>query len=179
LGNALPHAQFGEHHARVVDADPDRVWSALHEVRWGDLRLTRPLMAVRLGWRRTAGAPRMVDAGPGAPIHRDPPRTMSSGLVGQPWHAVPRMGPAMASLDDLRDFDEPGWLKFGMEWTLSPLAGGRTLVETVTLCAATDEHSRRRFSAYWTLIRPFSGLIRRELLGVVARAVSEEPGRSG
>ena len=85
----------------------------------------------------------------------------------------------MASLDDLRDFDEPGWLKFGMEWTLSPLAGGRTLVETVTLCEATDERSRRRFSAYWALIRPFSGLIRRELLGVVARAVSEGPGRSG
>jgi hypothetical protein len=56
---------------------------------------------------------------------------------------------------------------------LSPVAGGRTLVETTTLCEATDDVARRRFAAYWLVVRPFSGLVRRDLLHVLARAVRD------
>jgi len=75
----------------------------------------------------------------------------------------------VTSLEQLRAFDDGGWLKYGMEWVLSPVAGERTLVETVTLCEATDPAARRRFGAYWGLIRPFSGLVRRDILAALAR----------
>lgn len=173
LAAALPGAQFAEDHARVLDATPEQVWDALHAVRWRDLTFTRPLVWVRLGPSLEREAARMVDVGPGAPIHEDPPHTMSSGFVARPWKPVPEMGPPMRDLDALRAFSEPGWLKVGMEWVLSPVAGGRTLVETTTLCEATDDVARRRFAAYWLVVRPFSGLIRRDLLRVLAGAVRE------
>src|SRR5438309_608815 len=46
--------------------------------------------------------------------------------------------------------------------------------ETRVLCA--DVTTRRRFRAYWTLIRPFSGLIRQEMLAAVRSAA--ESGQS-
>ena len=36
---------------------------------------------------------------------------------------------------------------------------------------ATDTRTRVRFAIYWAIIRPGSGLIRRDMLGAVARAV--------
>ena len=44
-------------------------------------------------------------------------------------------------------------------------AQGKT--ETRVYCL--DEVSRKRFKLYWMLIRPFSGLIRREILQAVKR----------
>lgn len=179
LARALPGAQFAEGHARVIPAPPERTWQALHALRWRDLRLTVPLMAVRMA---AAGRParglrdlnrRLVDPpSPATPVFEDPPRVSASGMIGRPWTPRPTIGPQVATLDELRAFDEPGWLKYGMEWVLSPLPGDRTLVETVTLCEATDASARRRFTAYWMVIRAFSGLIRRDILAAVARAVA-------
>jgi hypothetical protein len=51
------------------------------------------------------------------------------------------------------------------------LPGGRTFVETATLCEATDAVARRRFAVYWKGIRVFSGLIRRDILAALDRTV--------
>lgn len=175
LAAALPGACFGEHHARVVDAAPEAVWDALQALRIRDLRLTVVLAGLRgLGGPGALGH-RLVDPpSPAAPVHEEPPRVSTSGFVAQPWTPVPRRGPAMRDLAALRAFEEPGWLKCGMEWTLSPVAGGRTLVETTTLCEPTDDAARRRFAVYWAVIRPFSGLVRRDVLAALARSVAAE-----
>ena len=51
---------------------------------------------------------------------------------------------------------------------MNPRARG-TFLSTETRVVATDARTRRAFAAYWFLIRPGSGAIRRELLRVVAR----------
>jgi hypothetical protein len=56
-----------------------------------------------------------------------------------------------------------------MDFRLHPLPGERTRLETTTRCEPTDDDARRRFARYWGLIRPFSGLIRLDLLRAVAR----------
>ena len=170
LAQALPNAQFAEWHSRVLGATPERAWDALHELRWTDLRLTRPLMTIRMGAATRSLNRRLVEApSPAAPVHEDPPHASVSGMIGKPWRIRPIVGPAMTGLDQLREFNEPGWLKFGMEWVLTPLPGGRTFVETATLCEATDAGARRRFAAYWALIRVFSGFIRRDILASMER----------
>ncbi|MGH3447430.1 MAG: hypothetical protein ACRDP4_07380, partial [Nocardioidaceae bacterium] len=67
--------------------------------------------------------------------------------------------------------------KYGMEMLLVPLSGGRTLVETATICEATDVRARRRFGAYWSLIRVFSGVVRRDMLAGIQRKCAR-PGRN-
>jgi hypothetical protein len=55
-----------------------------------------------------------------------------------------------------------------MEFRLAPTRQG-TFLSTETRVVATDARTRRAFAVYWFLIRPGSGVIRRELLRVVAR----------
>ena len=66
-------------------------------------------------------------------------------------------------------FDEPGWAKAAWNFRVEPAAGGGAAVTTETRVLCTDERSRRTFRCYWLLIRPFSGLIRHEILRLLRR----------
>ncbi|MFX0537881.1 hypothetical protein ACQBAT_03875 [Ornithinimicrobium sp. Y1847] len=166
----LPGAEFGEFHHGVIDAGPEEVWRALHLVRWSDLRLSKPLLLAR-GFGAGPGMDRGVLATfepLGVTVGQPPTRTFVA-MVGRPWSPVPGSR-TVSTPEEVADFAEPGWLRYGMEWHLVPLPGDRTLVETWTVCAPTDATARRRFRAYWTVVRPGSGLIRREIIGAVRRA---------
>lgn len=168
---ALPNAEFGSVYGRAIDAPVERVWEVLFDLRWSDLTLSKGLVRARYPWRRpVALSGRLVEPpSPGAPIHSDAPRCSTSGFVSRPWQANPGRGPAMSGLEELRAFREPGWLKLGMDMQLTELPGRRTYLQTVTLCEPTDETARNRFRAYWTVIKPFSGLIRLDVLAATAR----------
>ncbi|AKT51690.1 hypothetical protein [Arsenicicoccus sp. oral taxon 190] len=168
LASAIPRSAFTEHHDTVVAAPPTRVWDALMTTRWADLALARPLFAIRsLGRLELANTLVTDPRGPGRPIHVDPPHYYSSGMVGRPWEPRADAQRPIESLDQLREFAEPGWLRYGMDFRLTPLPGSRTHLETTTRCDPTDEVARRRFRAYWAVIRPFSGLLRRDLLRAI------------
>lgn len=47
------------------------------------------------------------------------------------------------------------------------VSGGELTTETRVF--VTDDRSRRLFTGYWVVIRPFSGLIRRQWLAAIAR----------
>lgn len=169
----FPGAQFGEHHSRVVRADPSAVWDAILGLRWSDLTITKPLILLRglgvggLGMRGMDR--RLLDGtGPVAPILLDRPRELVAVAIDRPWQLRPEAGPTIGDPAGFTAFAEPGWLKQGMDFVLTPVVGG-TRVDTSTLCEATDRDAERRFRLYWLLIRPFSGLIRRDILAAVDR----------
>lgn len=98
-----------------------------------------------------------------------PERRWVGARIGRPWKLAPELAPDPASLAELHAFDEPGWLKFGMEFVLTPTDAGTVVVQTSTICEATDSVAARRFRAYWAVIGPFSGLIRADMLAAIAR----------
>lgn len=172
LARTLPAARFGEWHAAVLRARPEAVWRAVHEIRWRELRLTLPLLLLR-GFGPALDAPCFQTlAARGAQLS-DPPRESAFVVVGRPWRLRPGFLPdAPRTMREVRDFAEPGWLKYGMEWRLTPLDAERTLVETATLCEAGDAAARRRFAPYWALIRLPSGLVRRDMLAAIRRRLA-------
>lgn len=170
LVSALPGAQFTEHHVRVIATGQERVWRALHEVTWDDLTVSGMLLRLRFASRSPFSGKRLVEPpGPGVPIEEEAPRWLTSGMIGRPWNPRPTPGPRVRSLAELSAFDEPGWLKYGMQWQLTALPGGRTRVTTTTVCEATDRSAYRRFRRYWTAIRLFSGLVRLDMLHALDR----------
>lgn len=170
LSSALNDPAFGEHHHDVVDAPIDTVWHALTTTTWSDLHMLRALWRIR----SPRGGPLLGSSflstlSSHAVTAEDPPHSTLFALVGKPWSPVPRFVP-LTTLDEVPAYREPGWLKYGMEWRLTPLEGDRTLLETRTLCQPTDARARRVFACYWTLIRVGSGLIRRDMIATVGNA---------
>ncbi|MDO4888392.1 MAG: hypothetical protein Q3979_06775 [Actinomycetaceae bacterium] len=168
LASVLPGAQFHERHSATIAAPVEQVWDGLMTLRWLDLRAGRPFLLAR-GFGPSLEQTWVQTFAPFSIFETEPPHRVLFATIGRPW--TPRGGTRSAptSLDEVRDFGEPGWLKYGMDFHLTALPGGWTFAETSTLCEATDAAARRKFRAYWSVIRPASGLIRRDILATIQR----------
>jgi len=95
------------------------------------------------------------------------------GAVARPWQHRPARSD-IASLEEFACFAEPGWTKYLTDFQLQPGNGGVQLT-TETRGYSTDSRARRRFAVYWALIRPASGLVRRDMLATVRRRATPQP----
>ena len=91
------------------------------------------------------------------------------GLVGRFW--TPSGHLLRVDANDFRDFQRPGYARAAWNFSLSGMEDGATRLATETRVQCTDSTSRRRFRLYWTVVGPFSGLIRREILRSIKRDV--------
>lgn len=174
LARTLPASRFSEWHGTIMRAQPEAIWRTLLAMRWSDLRAARPLLLAR-GFASSIGEGCLSTfAAVGAATSEHPPHNFTLGFISQPWRPSMPVTPA-ADFQALREFNAPGWVKIGMEWRLTSLDDARTHVETSTLCEATDAAARRRFAAYWTVIRGPSGLIRRDMLATIRRLTRQAP----
>jgi hypothetical protein len=159
IADALPVYHHSERHSIRVAAAPERALAAAREVTLAELPLVRILARLR-GLRPGRGPlwEGLLAAG------FQPFRDHTLVLVGRPWS--PRYG--RRQVDDFVAFAEPGWAKMAMDLRAEPDERGSRLV-TETRVFLTDRSARRKFAAYWLVIRPFSGLIRRSWLRAAKR----------
>ena len=160
ISDALPVYHHSEHHSIRVTSSPERALAAAREVSLEDVPLVRALFRLR-GLRAAQHGPlwdALVSEG------FQPFRDDTLVLIGRPWS---RRG-GLRRVDDFVAFAEPGWAKMAMDLRAVPDAGG-ALIETETRVFLTDSSSRRRFAAYWLVIRPFSGFVRRSWLRAAKR----------
>ena len=96
-------------------------------------------------------------------VAEDPGRELVIAGIGRFWKPSGGLR-RVEGAEQFAAFDEPGYAKVAFNFVLE---SGE--LSTETRIAGTDDRARRRFGAYWLLIRPGSGLIRREWLGAIAR----------
>lgn len=160
--DALPRYHHRERHSIRVAASPERALAAAKEVTLAELPLARNLFRLRrLG--ATAPEGRMWDLFAANSFARLDEETFV--LVGKPWQLRGGRRPEIAGFGS---FSEPGYAKMALDLR-SRADGGGALLETETRVYLTDGGARRRFAAYWLLIRPFSGLTRRSWLRAAKR----------
>ena len=100
-----------------------------------------------------------------------PPRHLVMGLIGRFWKSkgdILRFNP-----DEFDGFNEPGFAKATWSFDLVEI-GESTILTTETRIRCTDDVSLRSFNRYWRLVRPFSGLVRSEVLRSIKKAVESE-----
>jgi len=174
LEQTMPVYHFHERHSRWIDAEPARVWEALTTLTLDDLTITRPLLAIRrAGPRGFAPSRPLFTDGPVRMLVLTAPTYAVGGAVTRAWQRHPPRRD-ITSLEEFTGFDEPGWVKYLTDFHLESRDGGVQL-STETRGHSTDQRARRRFAAYWALIRPGSGLIRRDMLATVARRAEVTP----
>lgn len=104
-------------------------------------------------------------------LEEDPPHHVVIGSVGKFWR--PDSGLVRIDPEGFQTFDEPGFSKGVMSFTVEERAAGRSLLKTETRVQSTDEDARRKFSLYWRAIGPFSGFIRHAMLNQIKRAAED------
>lgn len=163
----LSRSHIESRHERRVAALPERVFEAALELDVSDSRIVSTLFRLR-GLPEQALRLRDLTRLGFSELAREENREVVFGLIGQPWRlsgnlqAVPTEG--------FGKFAEPGYAKVVWNFYVSPLGDTTTLISTKTRIFCTDEASRRRFSHYWMVVGPFSGLIRKIMLESIARS---------
>ena len=162
LSEVLPEYHFRERHERRVDAPAEAVFAAIRSVTLAETPIARRLMRLR-GLRAGSVRPLVEEMGEEgfAEFAEEPLREVVYAAIGQPWR--PRGG-KRAMTDELGAFAEPGYAKIVFNFRFED-----GVLSTETRVLLTDERSRKLFRRYWFVIRPFSGLIRREWLRAIGQ----------
>lgn len=179
----LPVFQFHEEHAITVAAAPGPVLEAtLAYSPFADDPVVRAAIALRELPRKLLE--RMI------PTRRPRPDQELSldsftrldvidgeeavlGLAGRFW----QLGYGLAPITDGTTFlayEAPGAARLVINYAVRALPEGSTRLSTQTRVMCHDAAARRRFTPYWYLIRPVSGLLRRRMLKAIKR-IAEKP----
>ena len=187
IEDLLPDFDVRERHSTVVRASPERVYAALWSVDFVSSRVIRALLAARALPAALAGALQRqrstahrrsrvtltlhdVLASGFVLLAEDPPRELVLGVVGAFW----RLSGGRLRIDPeaFVTAEPAGAAKAAWNFRVAELESGVSLLSTETRVKCSDAASRWRFRAYWILVRPGSGLIRRMMLRAI-RAAAE------
>lgn len=162
----LPDFDFHEKHSIVISTTPAKVWTLIPEMDASSSWIVRALLAMR-------GIPRNTSKGiegwkkMGFTILEQTDHEIILGLIGQFWKVNGNIQRVMA--EEFNSFRDNRFAKATWNFEIIPQDNNRVLVETETRIKCLDESTRKKFSRYWFLIRPFSGLIRIEMLKAIKR----------
>jgi hypothetical protein len=126
----------------------------------------------RRAWRRGSGTlpERLVRFG-FTKLAEDPGRELVFGLAGRFW----RPAGGLRHLPDTAAFEafaEDRCVKAAWNLRVEDIGESESEFSTETRIQYFGASARRTFRAYWTLVGPFSGFLRRALLRSVARDVA-------
>jgi hypothetical protein len=185
LDGLFPRYDFSERHRIRIAAGPAAVDRALRTFTLGETPIARALMTVRalpallsgrrLTWPRSDEPFFARTLGPSRVLLADRPGYRVVGLAGPMWALRGRLvrfedAPAFEA------FDAPGNVKAVLAFAITAAGDDGTQLATETRVLAMDPDSRRRFARYWFVIRPWSGLIRREWLRAIRRRAESDTG---
>lgn len=161
----LPEYDFNEVHSIDVDAEEEVIFNAISELEARRSPLIRWLL--RLRGMKTSGLSGFQN------LHKmgftvlemDPFHEGIAGLVGQFWK--PSGNIQMLTRDEFCSFAEEGFLKATWNFRITKNINGTNRVETETRIQCLGASAKRKFRPYWFVIKPFSGIIRKEMLKVI------------
>lgn len=172
IDDFLPAYDVTEHHYLDIQASVEKLYAAAHELDLSRSRLLRGLFLLR-GLPAFLFSHRRSQAGLGlnlAGLHRSgfillgeiPQQEIVLGLVGKFW--TPSGGIQRLDAAGFQNFTTSGFAKAVWNFSLERRTAAAIRLHTETRVLCLDAASRRRFRFYWLFIRPFSGLVRMEIL---------------
>jgi len=177
LDHFLPEYHFSEYHDIRVNAPPEIVFAAIKQVDMSASSLIRGLLALRLlPYVFQPGKKPEFDSAIGLDdfikmgfiqLAEVFPDEMILGLAGQFWKPTVQL--RAIPPDRFRQFNRPGFCKAVWNITVRPDGSAGSLLSTTTRIHCLGIKAQVLFTCYWSVIRPFSGLIRKTLLRLIRR----------
>ena len=175
IDEVLPRADVRLRHRALFRVAAERAFRAARDLDVLHHPLARALVAARALPLGGTGPPtlRISDlTGPtyGWSVLGERPGTeLVLGTVARPWRVTAPPPAQPATPDEFAAFTAPGHVKIVLAVRAVPQGPAATVLTVETRVVATDAASGRRFRRYWRFIGPFSELIRRTALGMLAR----------
>jgi hypothetical protein len=161
LDRFLPDYHFSQVHGVEVSAPFELVFDSVMACNLTQSPLVRSLFRLRRLPRCEITIPGLEKIGFRIlGVHQD--REVVMGIAGRFWR--PSAEILTITADEFAGFNSTGYAKAAGNFLVQPLAERCTRLTTETRIWCTSSGSRVLFGIYWTCIRPFSGLIRREWL---------------
>jgi hypothetical protein len=167
LHEALPDFQFEERHSTLVNATPEQVYDALLTLDFRRSATIRALFFLRSGGGLSMSLQKLGNTG-FLLLDQQRPRSILLGIAGRFWRPSGSLV-RFRTPEEFINYSGAGHCKAIWSFLFKQEKGG-TMVTTVTRIHCVDASARRRFRIYWLLVRPFSGLVRREILRLLRTA---------
>jgi hypothetical protein len=164
----LPNHDFSAAYEISINAPASVVSECLLHLDFNELWLVRLLMSIRSGkWLPRNRAPsdlRQRLQGTGFVILADVPNEeVVIGVVGRFWQ--PDGGRCLnLTANDFAEFSLPGYAKAAWNFKLRSESPHSTVLSTETRIKCFGQGALWKFRIYWSLVGPFSGLIREAIL---------------
>lgn len=172
----MPSYDVREGHELAVGATPEEIDPLIRDLDMSGSAVIRFLFALRGLPQDSVRLEGLKRVGFKV-LEQEPGDELVLGLIGRFWKWRER--PRRFEPAEFTRFAEAGCAKTVWNFKLVPTTPRRTLIRTETRVLCTDAESRSAFLRYWRLIRPFSGLIRREgLRGIRGKAEAMAARRS-
>lgn len=168
LDYLIPQWRHRERHRLAVTAPREVVLRAAQEVTWGEVPIARALMYIRgFGRLRLPSDSPILDTmtSLGYCILDRTEGEIVVGEIGPIGEGRSRLTANLFGAE-FRDFAQPGYAKIGFNFRYA-----HGLLTTETRVLPIGRRARLWFRLYWTIIRPYSGLIRRVWLHAIRRRV--------
>jgi hypothetical protein len=164
----LPNHDFSAAYDISINAPSSVVCECLLRSDFNELWLVRLLMSIRSGkWlprNRIPGDLRQQLQGTGFVILGEVPNEeIVIGVAGRFWR--PDGGRCLdLTVDDFAGFSRPGYAKAAWNFKLRAESPRNIVLSTETRIKCYGSAAFRMFRLYWTLVAPFSGLMRKAIL---------------
>jgi len=168
IDSFAPRPDAVETHRIVINAPRETVYRALLMADLGQSFVIKLLLTLRsipgfiarpcaMPQNRKITLHTLMDSGFGL-LAENPGEEIVLGVTGRFWRPAGNLSPF-----NRPDFDRAvpvGFARGVWNFSLSEQTAGQTILTTETRVTCGDPASRRKFLAYWLVVRPFSGLIR-------------------
>lgn len=168
IDSFAPSPDAVETHSILINAPRETVYRALWTADLGHSLIIKSLLALRsvpafiahsraMPRNRQITLQTLIDSGFGL-LAEKPDEEIVLGITGRFWRPAGNVSPF-----NRPDFDRPvaaGFARGVWNFSVSEKVPGQTVLTTETRVTCGDPASRRKFLAYWIVVRPFSGLIR-------------------
>ena len=185
----LPEAEFTGEVCVVIHAQPSAIFAAIHSVTLDDMPVASWLGKLRYLPMRLFGQPPVVDAKSAPPfidlllseygnqlLTEVPNEELILGVIGKFHNPSDQQIVPLQSAQEFIKFNEPGYQKLAMSFSLVPLENGSgcRLVFVHGTHALSDE-ARRKFSLYWLGIKPGGNLVSWLMLNAIKTLAEKTP----
>lgn len=173
IDDLMPYYDVSAQYGTLVNAAPAHVFDVLQHFDFSQSGVIRFLMGLRtLGRTRkhesTSNQNLMerMRSGGFIEVARLENQEIVIGVVGRFWRPDSGVLKHLSSKEIL-DFHAPGYAKALWNFHLVSDSPHQTRLSTETRIQTFDSSAHRKFRLYWSLIGPFSGWIRKEMLRLI------------